>query len=206
MWRVSTVLALNGLSTPYSFSDAARDRGTAVHAFNEAIAFGWTGQAVDDDDPYAAQKRALVRWYEQFQPKVLVVEKRITSKEHRLTGRIDLGIVWKDAAIIVDLKTGAEASSHGIQVCGYVDLANNDQGMHDVVFKHVIGPWDRAILYLKDNGTYHWRGPMTLLKAGPQDAFLWRSAHALTCWKYDNNLLSVIDSEHPDDDPATLSR
>lgn len=199
MWRVSTVLSLNGLSTPYAFSETARDRGTDVHAFNHRYALQ-RAAAVADDDPYAPQKRALMRWYREFEPTVVAVERRFVSHEKRLTGRIDLAIVHRDRAIIVDLKTAGPSPAHSIQVCGYCDLAHDDQALTDQVLKHTFGPWERAILYLKENGTYHWRGPMTLLKEGPQDQFLWRSAHALVCWKFDHGLLTITDSETPADD------
>jgi hypothetical protein len=199
MWRVSTVLSLTGLSTPYSFSEVARDRGTAVHAFNHGYALKRI-TTVEADDPYAPQKTALMRWYKEFDPLVIAVERRITSTEKRLTGRIDLAIVHRDTAIIVDVKTGGKSPVHGIQVCGYCDLAHSDSDLTDRVLKHTFGPWQRAVLYLQDSGSYHWRGPMTLLREGPQDDFLFRAAHALICWKYDHQLLSVMDSETPDDD------
>lgn len=201
MWRVSTVLALNGLSTPYAYSAEARDRGTNVHSYNHALATGREGvEPPDDDDPHGGMKQALRQWYQDFDPTVLLAEHRIVCREWRLTGRIDLAVIYRDSGIIVDVKTGAAAPSHGIQVCGYCDLASRDQMMTDALLSHTFGPWDRAILYLHENGKYDWRGPMRLLQDGPQDAYLWRSAASLVAWKYDHNLLAITDSETPDDD------
>jgi hypothetical protein len=191
MWRVSTVLSLNGLSTPYSFSEAARDRGTAVHAYNHAVATG-VRAALAADDPYAAEKQALLRWYDDFAPTVIMAEQRLVSPQKRCTGRIDLAVVCRQQAIIVDIKTGSPAAWHGIQVAGYVDLAQSAPSLY--------GPWARAVLYLHDTGKYEWRGPVRLARDGPQDDFLWRSALALCAWKYDHQLLAITDSTTPADD------
>jgi len=201
MWRVSTVLSLSGLSTPYTFSREAQQRGLAVHAYNHALAIG-KPTGIPPDDPYTPQKAALDRWYADFNPTVVEVEHRIISLTKRLTGRIDLAIVYHDDPIIVDVKTGASAACHGIQVSGYVDLANADPVMHERVLQHSFGPWSRALLYLHANGKYDWRSPLQLLQRGPQDDYLWRSAHSLVCWKYDHQLLAVTDPEIPDDDHA----
>jgi hypothetical protein len=157
---------------------------------------------IDDLDPHAAYKSALRNWYVDFRPTVLFTERRVTSERKRLTGRLDLGIVYNDDGVVVDLKTGANAPSHGIQVAGYADLANDDPALTELLLRHTFGPWNRAILYLRGDGKYDWRGPMRLLQDGPQDAYLFRSAHALVAWRYDHGLLSVIDGPpYEDDEP-----
>lgn len=197
MWRVSSVLALNGLSTPFTFSDEAKERGTAVHAFVEHHARGitaplFTPEVTERAKPFVS---ASERWFADFRPDVLFSERRVVSKQQRCTGRIDLGVGLHGKPTIVDVKSGGHSAWHGIQVCGYVDLANADPELSVLGG----GPWQRAILYLHDDGSYRWFGPLDLLKAGPHDAYLWRAALALTCWKYDHGYLSVVDRENPDD-------
>ncbi len=198
MWRVSTILSISGLSTPRQFSPEARDRGTAVHTIAEGFALGKSFDFAIEHEPYAD---ALAAWFRDFKPQTLFTERRITNREKRITGRVDYGCILPDGDhTIVDFKTGSPAPSHGIQVSGYCDLANDDKELTELLLKHTFGPWSRAILYLKDNGKYDWRGPIRLLQDGPQDTYLWRSAHSLVCWRFDHGLLSITDSENPDDD------
>lgn len=196
MWRVSSVLTLSGLSQPYRLSQPAADRGTAVHAAGERLG---QGHLYDQpEDSHAPFVDALQQWFADFKPTVLFTERRVTNKAMRLTGRIDLGCLLDDAALIIDYKTGSPAPSHGIQVCGYCQLADNDQSLCDLLLKHTFGPWDRGVLYLKATGKYDWRGPLRLLKDGPHDRFLWDAARALVQWRFDHGLLALTDPDNPE--------
>lgn len=207
MWRVSSTLSLNGLSTPFKFSPEAAERGTAVHAFVEHHAHGEAAPMLFDEvavrsAPYVLAAR---KWFADLLPTVLFTERRVASITKRSTGRIDLGVIVRNEIVIVDVKSGGHAPWHGIQVCGYCDLADADPELSEILRREAkrIGVsqdrWKRGILYLHDNGTYRWHGPLDLLKSGPNDAYLWRAAQALVCWKYDNGYLQVIDSQNPEE-------
>ena len=75
----------------------------------------------------------------------------------------------------------------------------------------------RAALYLKSNGTYHWE-PHPIAKNVHMRAALdqaqdgyFAAAHSITAWRYDHGLLRYVDPEVPPDDadsrpiPANVS-
>lgn len=197
MWRVSTILKLEGISTPFHFSPEAARRGVAVHKAAEAMAAGRRPTNSEETAPYVA---ALARWFDDFAPIIVFSERRVASRDLRLTGRMDLGVVIKDKPMIVDVKSSDGTSAwHGMQVCAYQDLANSDPETRELLAAHARGPWQRAILYLRSNGKYDWRGPLDLLARGPHDAQLFRAAHMLVAWKYDHGMITTIDAENPDD-------
>lgn len=186
-----------GLAAPPPVARAdqirTRRRGTAVHAIAEAHAHG---EAIPSGelDGYVDGVR---QWFLDCQPVVLATERRLVSKRQRVTGRIDLGIWLDGRPVVVDYKTGSRAPVHGIQVAGYVDLANEHPDMR--ALSRVL-PWVGAILYLPGNGRYRWVGPQDL---DARNHYLWRSALALVQWRYDHKLLTETDPENPDTEGDT---
>lgn len=179
-------------------------RGTAVHKAAEALARGERATNSPETAPYVA---GVTAWFGDFRPTILFAERRVVSESKRNTGRIDLGVLIADDPVIVDVKTSDSTSPwHGIQVAAYQDLANDDPETQQLLreyreqfgFSRSTRTWQRAILYLRSNGKYDWRGPLDLLRRGPTDAQLYRSALALLAWKYDHGLIKTIDRANPD--------
>lgn len=139
-------------------------------------------------------------WFQTYQPTVLFTERRVTNGRMRLSGRIDLGILYRGEPVVVDYKTGGASAAHGVQACGYLDLANADPVLRAMANGK---PWRRAILRLPGNGQYRWVGEAEL---DPRDTFLWRSALALTAWRYDHGRLAETDEAYLQSEAALVTR
>ena len=198
MWRVSTVLELNGLSTSArNFGPGPLARGTAVHAACAAIAQGYTPVIEPEHAPYVD---GLREWLTKLEPTIVFTERRIVSRLHRLTGRVDLGVVIGKDGFVVDVKTGASAPWHGLQLAGYEILVTGHEEL--IVQYHIAGgegALQRAVLYLPGNGSYKWT-----VQRDPQDAYIFRAAHALLCYRHDHGLLDYTDPEVPDADVPVI--
>jgi hypothetical protein len=201
LWRASTVLSANGLSTPHkNYGDGPRTRGTAIHSAVEALSEGYEPASNAEYEPYIQGVRD---WFRQTSPQVVGNERRIVNRTLRLTGRIDLFLLVDAQPFIVDVKTGGQAPWHAVQTALYHLLAVEDDelwGYFGPQFEHLqamerMRTLQRAILYLPGDGTYKWRQ-----HHDPIDAYLARAALALTLWRYDHGLLTVTDPENPDDD------
>lgn len=206
MWRVSSVLELNGLSTAHKRMDEIyRTRGTAIHTANEALAEGYT--PIVERPEWQGYVDGLADWYRKFEPRVVALERRIINRVAKCTGRIDLFAVVEEDPYVVDVKTGGEAAWHGIQTGGYHMLAIDD----DELWKMFGEPWSRlsawdrekklkrACLYLPGDGKSYWRR-----KADPQDCHRFRAALDLTRYRYEHGLLLHVDPEQPDDDVKVI--
>src|SRR5678815_2041625 len=195
VWRVSSVLRLSGLSQPppvaASTMSRALTRGTAVHAFAEAHAYGEAMRNQPDLNGYVEGVR---NWFIEMQPVVLFTERRIVSRSIRLTGRLDLGVLLDGHPTIVDYATGSIPAHKGIQVAGYVKLASGNMDLR-VMAKGK--PWRRAVLELPGNGRYHFYGENRL---GAQDYYLFDAALALVSWRFVRGYITQIDPEFPADD------
>lgn len=206
MWRVSSVLRLNGLSQDLpEFTDETRDRGTAIHAANEAIAEGF--EPVIARPEYVGYVDGLRSWYAEHQPVVVDSERRIVNRFKKLTGRVDLHAIVHGSPFTIDVKTGTgEAAWHGIQVAGYNLLGVEDDelwqlfGAVDARYKSLTTlnrdrALRRAVLYLPGDGTFKWR-----VKENPQDSYYFRAALAITVLRHEYGLLRYTDDEQPKDD------
>lgn len=201
MWRVSSILVLQGLSTPFKdFGQAVLDRGSAVHSAAEAMAEGYTPTV---DPAHAGYVDGLIKWFEKEQPVVVSTERRIVNRVMQLTGRMDLFALVNHKPTVVDVKTGGASPWHGLQTAGYRDLVVED----DALWTQCGPPFDkwtvmqryeqteRAILYLPGDGTPKYRP-----ERDPGDNYLFRAALALVRHRYALGLLHVTDPESPDDD------
>lgn len=206
MWRVSSILSLNGLSAPpFGAKVEHTIRGTSIHAANEALAHGY--EPVIERPEYEPYVDGLRQWYKDYSPMIAATERRVVSQALQLTGRIDLFPIIESVPYVVDVKTGGKAQWHGIQLAGYHALA-----LHEDIVWTLFGPpynaWTfgerssglkRACLYLPGNGKYQWRD-----KQDYQDEYLFRAALALTRYRHAHGLLSYVDAEQPDDDPLPI--
>ncbi len=192
MWRVSTILDVNGLSTPHKrLPEDALARGTAVHSATEAYAGGYSFDEFVNETtrPFVT---AMKIWFGKFKPFIIATELRLTSQKKRNTGRVDLFVVIDGQRYVVDVKTGAISAWHGMQTAAYKDLALSDENiftLEELTPEAQRGKeWQRAILYLNKNGRPAWR-PQTDI----QDVYRYRSALALTHWRFDNGLFTYTD-------------
>jgi hypothetical protein len=206
MWRVSSILELSGLNTaPIPFTEAVRERGTAVHRAAESLAQGFTP---DVDPDYQGYVDGVVEWYRTIHPEVVAIERRIVNHTLQLTGRLDIVVIENDAPTIVDVKTGGESHWHGIQTGGYHMLACED----DELWQLMGDPWAglsraaryqrmrRANLYLPGDGGHRWRP-----KLDSTDLYLFRAALALQQYRFAHGLSTYVDPENPDEDTRTMA-
>lgn len=71
----------------YAVTDAAKDKGTAVHALAERLVHG---EAVTIPDGLEGHVQSYVRFLDEFDVRPILVEKVIYSAEHRYCGTFDL--------------------------------------------------------------------------------------------------------------------
>lgn len=191
MWRVSSILRLSNMSKVLpQFTDTIKARGLAVHRANEALALG------DGYEPelsvYPHYIEGLERWYRDFAPTVVAVERRIINRDLALTGRIDLAVIVEAVPFIIDVKTGAAAPWHALQTGGYRALARTDAELCRMLNGLIV---QRGIIYLPGNGKYKW-----VTHTDDNDEYLFLSALELIKWKHRNGLLNETDDESPEDD------
>lgn len=206
MWRVSSILELNGLSTPkVRYEQSASERGTAIHRAAESLAEGYD-PAIEKPE-YAPFIKPLQQWFRERQPHVIATERRIVNRNKRSSGQIDLTAILEGARsrvqpYIIDFKTGVPQPWHGIQTAGYKDLAVDDddlwQAMGEPFASLGVAGRDtalqRAILYLPGDGSYTFKP-----QDDPSDHWRFSSALGLLQWRHDHGLLTYTDEEVPAD-------
>lgn len=207
MWRVSTVLELSGLSTaPVRMEPKHRERGTAVHSAFEAMSEGY--QPATNNPEYEPYISGAKEWFEEYEPEIVANERRIINRFRRLTGKIDLVAILDGVPYVIDLKTGQEAPSHGIQTGGYYGLAVEDNELWEMMGRPFFGKLTelqrrmtlkRAILYLPGDGRKRWR-----VQNDPRDVYLFDAALSLMHFRHEHGLLSLTDPEDPDGDSRAV--
>src|ERR1041385_4765547 len=85
----------------------AASRGSRVHKICEGIVTG-IGELGVDDETWGSVERFKKSWGEGH--KVIEVERRFWSDEHKITGQIDMIIETPEGLAIVDLKTSSKPS------------------------------------------------------------------------------------------------
>jgi len=93
---------------------AAMQRGTAVHRACELIVRGILDPTTLDEAIYD-DVHAFADWWAVAQIQPLLVETIVGSRQYRFAGRIDLFGVWKGAAALIDIQTGAEYPAYRFQ-------------------------------------------------------------------------------------------
>ena len=193
-----------------ALDESYRTRGTAIHAAAEACAEGFTPVVAAEHQGYVDSLQA---WFQRVSPTIVALERRIVSRLHRLTGRIDLVAIIDGKVWIVDIKTGSDAVHYKWQTALYAILAHEDVGLWAQIQTvngmnlayarernqpHEIG---RACLFLSSDGKPgKWKPHQD-----PTDLYVARAALALVQIRHDNGLLTYVDPEQPDDDiPAVV--
>lgn len=131
----------------YQNRDAAAEKGTDVHRAMEDLADG----KVPNLREYALDRRghiqAFVKWWMEYEPKVIYAELMVASWEFQFAGRMDL-LVEIDGVGVVDLKTSkAVRESHHFQTAGY-RIGVEECGWPVPTFG--------AILRTNENGTFEY--------------------------------------------------
>lgn len=147
--RVTAVLRATGLTAdlskvPADLLEAARRRGTVVHAAVEGLTYGY-----DVDVPEAAA--AYVDAYKKFLVdtgfQAIAAEIRVEHPTWRYQGHPDVVGFLQGRRGILDLKTGDDAGA-AYQVAAYVDAWSCQRPIEPAT-------WG-AVLHLRDDGTYRW--------------------------------------------------
>ena len=119
---VTRVLKIAGIASDRFFtSDAARDRGTAVHELCERYA---QGRRVDDTGRQLAgleYVNAFAAWVKETGAYAISTETIVdhTIDGFRYCGRYDLLAEIQQRHVLVDIKTGSPAKWHIIQLAAY---------------------------------------------------------------------------------------
>lgn len=206
------MLSLNGLSTMHKALDERyRTRGTAIHAAAEACAEGFTPVVAAEHQGYVDSLRG---WFQRVSPTIVAIERRIVSRLHRLTGRIDLVAIIDGKVWIIDIKTGSDAVHYKWQTALYAVLVNEDTALWADI--EAVNPMNLA--YSRRWNPPHEIGRACLFLSGagkpgkwkphqdPTDLYVARAALALVQIRHDNGLLTLVDPEQPEDDiPAVVA-
>lgn len=167
---VTQVIAAAGLYGDTShFTDYSRDRGSYVH---RAIELHLSDELDTDSldpviQPYLA---AWLRFVSEAGYVSECCEKVMASEIYHFAGTVDHIGHLNGHHCLLDVKTGAPASAHGIQTAAYAILLKNP-GVK------------RFSLYLTDEGKYK-----LIENKDRQDEQIFKSALAIYYWKANNNL------------------
>ncbi len=144
---VTQVLKAAGVIDDRWYTAEARDKGTAAHKLCERYAAGHRedkhGRPLRDI-PYV---NAFANWMDDSYPWAIATECRIY---HRLNGKayagtFDLLAEIQGKRTLIDIKTGAPAKWHAVQLAAYA-MASMDGAP--------VNPDKCAVLYLKADGSY----------------------------------------------------
>lgn len=118
--EIITATCCNWIPTDY-FTDESRDRGTAVHEW--CAAYGMGNYAVPLRKEWRGYCDSFKRWSDKYLVEILRCEERLVSSIG-YCGQLDLAceIEGQTGVGVVDIKTGAHAIWHKIQVAAYRNL------------------------------------------------------------------------------------
>lgn len=118
---VTTILKAEGFIDTRFFNEAATDRGTRVHRALQAIDSGVPPVLYD-----ASDIRGYVTAWEAFcesrEPEFFGIEKALYSDAYRVAGTADRLATIEGKQCVIDIKTGAPQSWHGLQLAAYAVL------------------------------------------------------------------------------------
>lgn len=135
---VTQALTLSGKVNAQWFTEAARNRGLAVHDMCERI--DRRLPLVEMADDVGAPVEAYRAFLHDHRPRWRYIEHGLFHKTDAYGGRPDrAGMVPLAGKATVELKTGAEEEWHGLQLAGYQGLLPTGA---------------RFVLYLGKNGKY----------------------------------------------------
>lgn len=152
---VTQILKRAGLIDDRWFSEEARDRGSAVHTLCERYAHGIRFDNTGRPLASLQYVNAFAQFIEDFGAYAIDTETLIYGEinGHRYAGKYDLLAEIKSKRVLIDIKTGAKAKWHPVQLAAYAMQAKPHSAMD---------------LYLKANGTYQasWLTPGQLVDGG----------------------------------------
>lgn len=123
--RITTILyPFSGMQNiDQDILNHAATRGTRVHKICESIVTGMGEFGVDDETWGYVQ--SFKHWWGEGH-KVVEVERRFWSDEHKITGQIDMIIETPEGLAIVDLKTSSKPSkTWQLQGSAYYELVKS---------------------------------------------------------------------------------
>ena len=188
-FRVSRLLHEFGLVDSRWFTDASRERGHHVHTIAEQVFTGQQSLAVGAG--YVAYWNALKGAAKALSAKMICVERRLWGRD--VTGRPD-AVGWLETSVgqhlrpgpvIIDIKSGAPAAAHGLQLAWYAKLADETGLRHQLPSHYEIFPWQRVCVHVGDDGRYHLTPYTNVTDAAICDAIVdvahWRRQHGYGC-------------------------
>ena len=164
--RVTEILKAAGMIDASHFTDFARERGTAVHmatAYNDLFTLDET--TVDPIIlPYLEEWR---HWKIQHQVHVLKVEQEIVDETLGYVGHYDRIVMLNGDEWLIDIKCGAAAPWHAIQLAAYDNGQGRKRGCVYINPPSLkLTPYtDRAdwSVFRAALSLYHWRRQCNLL-------------------------------------------
>ena len=150
---VTQILKAAGMIDDRWFSEEARDRGSAVHTLCERYAHGIRFDNAGRALASLEYVNAFARFVEDFGVYAIDTETMIEGEidGHRYAGKYDLMAEIQGKRVLIDIKTGAKAKWHPVQLAAYAMQSKPHSAMD---------------LYLKANGKYtaSWLTPGQLVE------------------------------------------
>lgn len=152
---VTQILKRVGLIDDRWFSEEARDRGSAVHTLCERYAHGVRFDNAGRPLASLQYVNAFANFVSDFGVYAIDTETIIHGEigGHHYAGKYDLVAEIQGKRVLIDIKTGAKAKWHPVQLAAYAMQAKPHSAMD---------------LYLKPDGTYQasWLTPGQLVDGG----------------------------------------
>jgi hypothetical protein len=126
------------------FTEASRERGTAVHLACQQIDEGQADGAAFSSSPYAGYIGAYWAFVSLVQPQWEGIEQRVVDELAGYAGTLDRTGTIQGQRVIVDIKTGTVPATVGLQLAAYRRCLPNPVA------------WARYSLLLHDDTTYRW--------------------------------------------------
>jgi len=149
---VTQILKRAGYIDDRWFSEEARDRGSAVHTLCERYAHGVRFDNAERSLASLQYVNAFARFIADFGVYAIDTETIVYGEinGHHYAGKYDLLAEIHGKRVLIDLKTGARAKWHHIQLAAYAMQTNPHSAMD---------------LYIKPDGTYNasWLTPGQLV-------------------------------------------
>lgn len=168
---VTTILKAAGLYNEDYFTEESRTRGTYTH---KACLYYLQDDLVEESipDEYRGYVEAFKRFWAECDIEIVVgeCERPLFNYILRYGGTPDIPCKINTNDSLIDIKTGAETSTTGVQLAGYMQLLNY--------------PVRRYGLYLKATGKY-----MLIPYTDRNDIKIFNSALSLYHWRAERNLL-----------------
>ena len=138
---VTQILTLAGYIDARWYTEESRDRGSAVHTLCERYALGERFDGLGRELASLEYVNAFAAWMDDTGAYAIATECIIDGivNGHRYAGKYDLLAEVKGKRLLTDIKTGAKAKWHHIQIAAYALAANPDKC---------------SVLYLKPDGKY----------------------------------------------------